>query len=74
MSINRGMNKEDMIHIYNEYELGIDLMTSMQTEISQGKTNIIYDHIYMESRKMVQINFFAQQKCRYRGRQQIYDT
>ena len=35
------------------------------------KTNIVYQHIYMESRKMVLMNLFSRQQWRNRHREQI---
>ena len=40
----------------------MDLEIVIQSEVSQRKTNIIYYHLYVESRKMVQMNLFAKQK------------
>ena len=42
----------------------------VQSEVSQRKTNIVYEHIYMESRKMVLMNLFAGQQWRLRQREQ----
>ena len=52
MSINRGMDKEDVVHIYNEYyssirrneivpfaETLVDLETVIQSEVSQKEKN-----------------------------------
>ena len=33
-----------------------------QSEISQKKTNIIWYHLYVESKKMIQMNLFIKQK------------
>ena len=43
-------------------ETWMDLETGIQREESQRKTSIVYSYIYVESRKMVQINLFAGQK------------
>ena len=43
-------------------ETRMDLETVIQSEVSQKKKNIIYQCIYMESRKMLQMNCFAGQK------------
>ena len=66
-----------MVHIYTmEYysaikrnEIGsfvetwMDLETVIQSEVSQKeKTNIVYECIYVEPSKMVQMNWFARQK------------
>ena len=71
MSINRGMNKEDVVHIHNGIleryetvpfaETWMDLETVIQTEVSHNEKNK-YHTIYVESRKMVQMNLFAKQK------------
>ena len=70
MSINRGMDKEDMIHVCS----GI-LLSSKKNEIvpfaatwmdlesvilstSDRERQILY-HLYVESRKMIQMNIFA---------------
>ena len=60
------MDTEDVTHIYNEYELWMDLTTSIQTEISQRKTNIIYDHIYVEE-KVTTEDEMARWHRRYNG-------
>ena len=50
----------------------MDLEIVIQSEVSQRKTNIIYYHLYVESRKMVQMNLFAKQKQSHRCRKQTY--
>ena len=35
---------------------------SYRVKLSQTKTNIIWYHLYVESRKMVQMNIFTKQK------------
>ena len=42
----------------------------VRSEVSQRKTNIVYEHIYMESRKMVLMNLFAGQQWRWRYKEQ----
>ena len=55
MSINRGMDKEDVVHIYNGILLSIkrneigsfvekwmDLETVIQSEVRKRKTNVVY--------------------------------
>ena len=76
MSINRGMDKEDVVHIYSGILLShkkeqnnaicsnmdatwMDLEMIILSEVSQ--TNIEY-HLYVESKKMIQINLFTKQK------------
>ena len=71
MSINRGMNKEDVVHIHNgileRYEIGpfsetwVDPGTVIQTEVSHKEKNK-YHTVYVEPRKMVQMNLFAKQE------------
>ena len=43
-------------------EMCMDLETVIQSEVRQKEKNIIYSRIYIESRKMVQMNQFAGQK------------
>ena len=58
MFINRGIDKEDVVHIYNEYysalkrnktvqfaETWMDLETVIQSEVSQKSKNLLI-HIY----------------------------
>ena len=78
MPINRQMDKEDVVYIYTmEYysaikrnkigsfvETWMDLETVILSEVSQKEKNKyhILTHIYVGSRKMVQMNQFARQK------------
>ena len=49
--------------IWSFVEMWMDLETVIQSEVSQKeKKNIVYQHIYVEPRKMVQMNRFAGQK------------
>ena len=41
------------------------------SEVSQRKTNIIY-HLYMDSKKITQMNLFTKQKQTHRKKEQIY--
>ena len=43
-------------------ETWMDLETVIESEVRKRKTNIVYFHIYVEPRKMVQMNWFAGQK------------
>ena len=74
MSINRRMDKEDVVHIYSGIllshkrteirsfvEMWMDPETVIQSEVSQNDKYHILTHI-VESRKMVQMNQFARQK------------
>ena len=40
-------------------EMQMDLETVIQNEVRKRKTNIVYQHIYVESRKMVQMSLFC---------------
>ena len=50
----------------------MNLEPIIQSEIRKRKTNIIHQHIYMESRKMVLKNLFTGQQWRNRHREQTY--
>ena len=49
-----------------------DLETGIQRELSQTEKDTYDNHLYVESRKMVQMNLFAKQQERYRHREQKY--
>ena len=68
MSMGSRTDKEDVVYMYNtmEYysaiqrnktgsfvETWMDLETVIQNEVGKKKTNIIYLHIYVESRNMI---------------------
>ena len=53
--------------------LWIDLEIVILSEVSQRKTNIIWYHLYVESKKMIQMNLFTKQKYTHRHRKQTYD-
>ena len=63
MSINRWMDKEDVIYIHtglllcHEKEWNNAIFSNMDRQ-SQRKTNIWY-HLYVESKKMIQMNLFT---------------
>ena len=40
----------------------MDLEIIILSEVSQTKTNIIWYHLYVESKKMIQMNLFTKQK------------
>ena len=44
----------------------MDLEIIILSEISQTKTNIICYHLYVESKKMIQINLLTKQKKTHR--------
>ena len=50
----------------------IDLEIIILSEVSQTNTNIIY-HLYVESKKVIQMNLFTKQKQTHRLRKQTYD-
>ena len=53
-------------------ETWMDLEIVKQSEVRKRKTNIVYLCIYVESRKMVRLNWFARPKQRHRYREQTY--
>ena len=75
MSFDRWMDKEDVIYTYNGILLShkkneilplvairMELEIIILNEENQTKTNIIWYHLYVESKKMVQMNLFTKQK------------
>ena len=50
----------------------MDLQIIILSEVSQRKTNIIWYHLYVESKKMIQMNLFTKQKHTFRHRKQTY--
>ena len=89
MSIDRWMDKEDVVYIYVKYIMEyysaikktklmsfaatwMDLEIIILSEVSQTKTNIIWYHLYMESKKTMQINLFKKQKQTHRLRKHTY--
>ena len=81
--INRGIDKEVVVHIYNGISLShtkeciwvsfneVDEPRAYYTEWSKWESEKqIYQHIYMKSRKMVLVNPFAGQRWRHRHRKQ----
>ena len=81
MSIKRGMDKEEVVHIYNGILLRhkkeqnwvicrdvIDLETVMQSEVSLKEKNKyhILMHICGIFKKMIQMNLFTKQTHRHR--------
>ena len=77
MSINRGMDKEDLVHMYNGILLShknneimsfattwMGLEIIILSEVRQRKTNIIFYQLYVESKKRIQMNLLAKQTHR----------
>ena len=50
----------------------MDLEIIILSEVSQTKTNIIWYHLYVDSKKKIQMNLFIKQKQTHRHRKQIY--
>ena len=50
----------------------MDLEIIILSEVSQRKRNIIRYHLYVESKKMIQINLFTEWKQTHRLQKQIY--
>ena len=83
MSIDRGMDKEDVAHIYNGISAikkneimpfaatWMDPEMIILTEVSQTKTEK-YMISYVEPKKRIHINLFIKQKQTYRLRKQTY--
>ena len=77
------MDEEVVVRIYNGILLShkmntfesvlmrwMNLESTIQSEVSQKrKINTVYEHIYMESRKMLLIKLFARQQWRHRHRE-----
>ena len=84
MSIGRGMEKEDMGHIYTREYYSVIEMTEIMpfaatwmdleiiilSEVSQRKTRSIRYHLYVELLQVVQMNLFTKQKQTHRLREQ----
>ena len=88
MFIDRGMDKEDVVHIYNRISLSHKkeqknaICSSMDEprdyhskwNRSNGEGQLSHDSIYMWNLiKMIQNNLFIKQKQTYRFQNQIYD-
>ena len=50
----------------------MDLEIIVLSEVRQRKTNIIWYHLYAESKKMIQMNLFTKQKQTHRLRERTY--
>ena len=50
----------------------MDLEIIILSEVSQTKTNIICYHLYVESKKMIQMNLFTKQKQTHSFQKQTY--
>ena len=70
MPITRGMNKEDVVYIHNRilFSHVIDSNTDglrdfiILSEVGERKRNIIWYHLHVESKKLIQMNLFTRQK------------
>ena len=86
VSTERWMDKDDVyIPIYNEILLtknneimpfsatwmGLEIFIPSETSQTE-KDKIIWDHLYVESKKIIQVNPFIKQKLTHRHRKQIY--
>ena len=85
VSINRWMDKENMVHIHSGILLGhkkdeiipfaitwMDLHLIMLSEVRQRKTNTIWYHLNVKSKKMKQMNLLAKQKQTHRENKHGY--
>ena len=82
MSTDRGLDKEDGIHIHNEILLShkkneIMPFVATQTDLEIFRLNEVRErqiwyHLYMESKKKIQINLFIKQKQIHRLWKQTY--
>ena len=86
MSISSGKDKEEVVYLYTmEYysavrkneimpvaETRMDLGIIILSEVSQKKINIIWYHLCVESKQMLQMNLFIKQKHTLRQIKQIY--
>ena len=50
----------------------MDLEIIILSEANLRKTNIIWYHLYVESKKTIQMNLFTKQKQTHRHRKQTY--
>ena len=50
----------------------MDLEIVIWSKVSQTKTNTIWYHLYVELKKMIQMNLFTKQKQSHGYRKQIY--
>ena len=66
MSIDRWTYKVDTLFV----AVWMDLEIIIPSEVNQTKTNIILYHLYVESKKMIQMNLITKQKQTHRHRKQ----
>ena len=50
----------------------MDLEIIILSEVSQRETNFIWYHLYVESKKMIQMNLFTKQKQTHKHRKRTY--
>ena len=79
-----GMDKEDAVHLYNGILFShtkqwnhaicsnVDGPRDYHMKWSQRKTNIIWYHLYVESKKIIQMNSFTNQKLTRRHWKQAH--
>ena len=84
MPIDRRMDNEDVVHIYNGIALShkkewnnvicsnMDGPRQYHIKWRQRNTNVIWYFLYLESKKIIQMNLYAKQKQTHRYRKQIY--
>ena len=82
MSISRSMYKEVVAHnvilLRHKKEWNNAICSNMDgprddhAEVSQRKTNIIWYHLFMESKKIVQTNLHTKQKQTHRHRKESF--
>ena len=52
----------------------MDLEITIVSEVSQAKTNTIWSHLYVESKKIIQMNLFIKQKQTHRHGKKLMIT
>ena len=83
MSVNRGQDKEDTVHIHNgilhshkketmPFVTWVGLEVITVSEVRQRETNIIPYRLRLEFKGMINMNLFTEQKQTHRHRKQSY--
>ena len=81
LSVDRRMNKEYKVFIYNgilaikkneimPFAATMEGPRDYETKWSKSKINVIWYHLYVESKKMIQMNLFIKQKQTLRFKKQ----